>query len=584
MSTIYKDGTSDFSGGVDCTKVTTLASVGNPNGLPRNSLAWMTNGTTRGGGLTSRYGWKELVPSVAQGLYQGGAIYEPLDRNPYLVLSIGGNLHMVELEDPYGIANISSVAGLTNPASEVYSYFTQAEDFLVCQAGDGVTLPLFWDGAVLRRSNGLTATPKEIPAASAMTYYAGRLWYARDRVYTAGDIVRGPAGTAPYGLRDSVLRVTENPLAIGGDGFSVPTNAGAIRALFYPANLDTNLGQGPLLIGTRKSVYALTVPVSRASWTSSGDNQPLQVVAQNKWGPVSDRSIVIVNSDNFYQTLEPGIRSLVFARRNQGQWANTAISANVNRIVRRNDRGLLRYSSGINWDNRLWQTAIPEQTEYGVIHRCLVSLDFDPLSTMQSALPPVWEGHSEGLQILQLFESDFGGLQRAFAVVLTADNMIAVWEMTRGDLAENGDNRINWSFETPAWTWTDTIGENEFKKLVGGELNFDRVWGRSEVIIEMRPDYYPCWILWHRFEMCSARNTAEDPYTHSYPDVSYLPGYYPNRALPNPQKLCLQHPERPANIGFQFQVRVTIKGWARVRSLHLFAEKFERPTYYGISC
>lgn len=581
---IKRDGTGDFSGGVDCTKVTTLASVANPNGLPRNSLAWMTNGTTRGGGLSSRYGWKSLVENVGQGLYQGGYMYEPFGANPYLVLSIAGELHMVVLEGNYDVVNLSALFGLSNSATEPYNSFTQAEEFLVQQTGDGVTLPLFWDGVTLKRSNGLTATPKEIPAASVMTYYAGRLWYARDRVYTAGDIVRGPAGTAPYGLRDSVLRVTENPLAIGGDGFSVPTNAGAIRALFYPANLDTNLGQGPLLIGTRKSVYALTVPVSRSSWTSSGDNQPLQVVAQHKWGPVGDRSVVIVNSDNFYQTLEPGIRSLIFARRNQGQWANTSISSNVNRIVRRNDRGLLRYSSGINWDNRLWQTALPEQTQYGVIHRCLVSLDFDPLSTMQSQLPPVWEGHSEGVQIMQLFESDFGGLQRAFAVVLTEFNTIAVWELTRGDLAENGDNRITWSFETPAWTWADSIGENEYKTLLNGVISFDQVWGRVDVTVEFRPDYYPCWLLWTRFDMCNARSNQEDPYTSNYPPVDYLPGYFPNKNFGKPPDTCIAQTKQPANIGFQFQLRITIKGWAKVRSVHVFGERAERPTYFNMPC
>lgn len=581
---IKKDGTGDFSGGVDCTKVTTLASVGNPNGLPRNSLAWMTNGTTRGGGLTSRYGWKELVPNVTQGLYQGGYMYEPFGANPYLILAIGGELFMVLLEGTYDVVNLSTVFGLTNPATEPFNCFTQAEEFLVNQIGDGVTLPLFWDGNTLRRSNGLTGATKEIPAASVMTYYSGRLWYARDRIYTAGDIVRGPSGTAPYGRRDSVLKVTENPLAFGGDGFSVPTQAGSIRALFYPANIDTNLGQGPLLIGTRKSVYAMTVPVSRSSWTSSGDNQPLQVVAQHKWGPVGDRSVVIVNSDNFYQTLEPGIRSLIFARRNQGQWANTSISANVNRIVRRNDRGLLRYSSGINWDNRLWQTALPEQTTYGVIHKALVSLDFDPLSTMQSQLPPVWEGHSEGLQVLQLFESDFGGLQRAFAVILTEFNTIAVWELTRGDMAENGDNRITWSFESPAWTWADTIGENEYKTLLNGEISFDQVWGKIDVTVEFRPDYYPCWQLWTKFEACIARSTAEDPYTPSYPPADYLPGYHPHKNFGKPPDTCLAPLQQPANLGFQFQVRVTIKGWAKVRSLHLFAERAERPTYYNMPC
>src|ERR1035441_3921950 len=80
---------------------------------------------------------------------------------------------------------------LLMPSSQPHAYFAQGEQFLVIQAGDGSTLPLFWDNSLIRRSLGLTGTPRELPAAAAMTYYMGRLWYAYGdlRTYTAGDIV-----------------------------------------------------------------------------------------------------------------------------------------------------------------------------------------------------------------------------------------------------------------------------------------------------------------------------------------------------------------------------------------------------------
>src|SRR5262249_16452120 len=149
-----------------------------------------------------------------------------------------------------------------NP-NTVKAYFEQAEEFLIIQSGDNATLPLFWDGNTLRRSKGITDRTKgppypngvnEIPAATAMDYFMGRLWYAQFRQYSAGDIVGGPSGSnvAPtfYNFRDSLLNVTENPLVLGGDGFTVPTQSGNIRALKHSANLDTALGQGQLFIFT----------------------------------------------------------------------------------------------------------------------------------------------------------------------------------------------------------------------------------------------------------------------------------------------------------------------------------------------
>lgn len=589
----YADGTFDFSSGVNGARVPTVVSSNTPHGLPRSALAWMMNATTRGGGIQPRYGWKLLVPDVSPAaLYQGGYLYEPSGANPYLILSIAGNIFMVNVDAPYTITNLSALSGLANPVDQPLGFFEQAEEFLVIQAGDGVTKPLFWSGTALRRSNGVTSVTdpsdpnvSELPAAGPMVYYANRLWYAQDRIYTAGDIARGAAGTVAYNRRDSVLRVTENPLAFGGDGFSVPTNSGNIRSLTYPANIDTNLGQGPLLIGTRKNIFSMTVPVSRTDWTSAGNNQPLQVVAQIKYGPVGDRSMVHVNGDNFYQTLEPAIRSFAFARRSYGQWANTPISGNVKRLVRRNDRALLRYSTGINWDNRLWQSALPEQTAMGVIHKATSILEFDPLSSLEEQLPPVWEGHYEGLPVLQYFEGDFGGLQRAFAVIANTDTgAIEVWELTREDLTENGDNRIVWSVESPAWTWASSIGELELKKLVGGELHFDQIYGKSTVTVEYRPDAYPCWLPWSEFEVCSARNSSEDPYILDYPEQPYLSSYQSPKALPNPPAPCIDSVVRPANIGLQFQVRITVRGWLRIRALILFAEWFERQPYHGIVC
>src|SRR6185369_15439901 len=154
----------------------------------------------------------------------------------YLILAISGRFYRIRVDTDNSIDDITGPVAF--PPTQPYYHFTQGEEFMVVQAGDYVTLPAFWDGATMRQSTGLAGAPKELPAAGPMVYYQGRIWYAYFRQYTAGDIVRGPSGTAPYQLRDSILKVTENPLAIGGDGVAVASQAGNLRAMQYSANID----------------------------------------------------------------------------------------------------------------------------------------------------------------------------------------------------------------------------------------------------------------------------------------------------------------------------------------------------------
>ncbi len=454
---------------------------------------------------------------------------------------------------------------------------------MVVQAGDMTTLPLFWDGAAWRQSNGLAGAPKELPAAGPMVYYQGRIWYSYFRQYTAGDIVRGPSGTAPYQKRDSILKVTENPLAIGGDGFAVPSQAGNIRALDYAANIDRQQGQGTLFIFTNQQVYALDVPITRADWIAASSNTPVnQRPVQRKNGGVSDRSVVAVNGDLFYQSLEPGIRSLFTALRYFNQWGNTPISNNIQRALAFNDRALMRYSSGIEFGSRLYMAILPEQRLQGVVSRGIATLDFDPITTLGDKSPPAWEGLQDGLDVLQLFSGDFGGRERAFAVVVSReDSSIELWEITNDQRFDNADRRVTRTIEFPAYTWGR---EFDLKQLDGGELWIDKLFGQVDLKFEYRVDANPCFQLWHVARLCTARTSCEtvaDP--DCYPTEPLREGGRFPVTLPTPPlPPCDKLNARPMNVGHQFQVRLTITGWCRVRGLLLFSVPVLREPFQGL--
>lgn len=738
------DGSWNWVGGVDSGKVSTIASELVPNGLKRDQLAWMTNCTVRGGGILPRTGWVRLC-TVHPGnvLYQGGILYDNTlgGTFPYLILSIGGALYQVRVDLDNSVRNLSADFGLYDPPVPDQAYFVQGEEFMVKQAGDGVTLPLIWDGRILRRSTGAGAvvgvttanynvpavggwvditlggpytgalnqivmvanesyvhvdstqsitlqnnsaglpvgyivpagtqildaggallcttlanfiipafgaavalpvwvtpavgapqavtiagnawtitavapvappavnhvllvnisanpgdvvnagaslsTVSELPPATCMDYYMGRIWYAQDRQYTAGDIVLGPSGSTAYRKRDSILKITENPLALAGDGFVVPTEDGIIRALKHTANLDTALGEGQLFAFTRKTVYSLSVPVTRANWITS--TEPLQKVAQLRNGAYGDRSVVNVNGDLFYISWD-GYRSLFVATRDFSQWGNTPISRNINRLLNFNDRALLNLASGIYFDNRMLQTAHPMRTSVGTAFKGLAVLDFDLLSSLESAtgagpkIPPAWEGWWQGVKILQLFEGDYGGLQRAFAVVLSDDDgSIQIWELTTLERNDQDDNRVEWFFETPAFTWGK---EFELKKLDGGEIWIDRLYGTVYLDVFYRPDSEACWQYWCRTEFCSARSSCEDLENPiCYPTQPYGEGYKFPVTLPTPPVAACQYMNRrPMNIGYQFQMKMVLKGWCRIRGIMIHAVPMQKAPFEGVSC
>jgi hypothetical protein len=589
---IKVDGSLDFSGGVNSYLTTTVQSANNPNGLTRSQLSWLDNATVRGGGITQRTGWlNQGKVNCVLGQYQGSFMYAPLDEeNPYIVSSIAGRIYRIDVDNPGAAVEITAgYPALQNPPGNPISYFEQAEQFLIIQAGDYATLPLFWDGTTMSRSIGTNPAATQgqqgisfLPPAGPMCYYMGRLWYAQGRVYSAGDIVGGPSGILPN-KSDALLNVTENPLAVGGDGFTVPAGSGNIRSLTFNAAQNASLGQGQLIIFTREEVFALTVPVTRTDWVNAGSGTaPLQTVIQLGNGAVNNRSVVAVNGDLFFQSFEPSIRSLMTAVRYFDQWGNTSISVNENRILAFNDRSLMAASGGIYFDNRVLQCVLPYTCPVGTAHKAIIPLNFDVVSTLETKLPPVWEGMYEGVNVLELLVGDFGGLQRAFAMVWSdADQNIQLWELTNYSRTDGADNRVQWYIEFPAFTWGN---EFELKKLVSAELWIDKLLGTVEFQMDYRPNCSPCWFPWHKWQLCTARNTCEDVHNPTPYCTPLSESFRQTINLPKPPPVCEPVMSKPSDIGYQFQTRLTIKGWCRVRGLLLKAEHVDQKLWDNMPC
>lgn len=523
-------------------------------------------------------------------------------RQPNPVPSDGLTVGSI-LNFQFGVAVVTNVNNTTfgqfgSPG--VKPFFEQANDFLIIQAGDYTSLPLFWDGTVLRKSLGINdsavapGTPgvNEIPPAGPMRFYLGRLFYSTGNKANAGDITGGNSGTAQYEFRDAVLNVTESPLVLGGDGFRTPANEGNITAIAYNANQDTALGQGTLFLFTAKGVHALTVPITRTDWiAATSNNQPKLVPIQLAMGTVSDRSVVTVNGDLFYQDPLGNIRTLLTAVRYFGQWGNIPISSNINRLIQFNNKSLLNWGCGIYFDNRMIQTALPIGSNQGTVHQAVSVMDLEEISSFGSSLTPTWEGMYEGLDILQMFSGVVSGVERAFAVIVSrVDFSIQIWELTPEDRFDNGDRRIQMVIEFPAFTWGQ---EFSLKELMGAELWIDRLYGEVVFKLEYRPDGESCWVPWHDWKVCAPRNSCEntgvDPCTGianvlCYPLTQYGESYRQTLTLPHPPRSCSSAAGRPSFVNYQAQPRLIVTGFCRIRGFLLHAASVERGLYQNKVC
>lgn len=144
----------NWSAGVDSSKVPMFATQRDPSGLLPNQLSWAQNVSVRGGGISPRSGWHRLG-AIPTGQLNDSAMYRAIDDYPHLIASIAGTIYKIEVdgEEPV-ITNLSTLSGLSNPSTSK-GFMAQGERFLVIQAGDYQTLPLFYDGVTLVRSRGM---------------------------------------------------------------------------------------------------------------------------------------------------------------------------------------------------------------------------------------------------------------------------------------------------------------------------------------------------------------------------------------------------------------------------------------------
>lgn len=430
---------------------------------------------------------------------------------------------------------------------------------------------------------------QQIPAALSMKFYMGRLWYSQGATVSAGDIIGGANGTLLNNFTDSILCVTENPLSVGGDGFTMPSGNDNITGLGIPQMINASLGEGLLNIGTNNGLFALQVPVSRADWIAAdSNNQPNIFVIQSGTanGPSNDWGIVPVNGDLWYTRPDAEIMSILTAVRYFQQWGNVLLSSNEDYILSLVNQNLLPWVSGVYFNNRVLNLTLPQQSNYGVYFPAIVPLDLTTISTLEQQNPPNWEGHYEGLNILKIDVASYGNQQRCFMAALnpSLNGTMEVWELVQGQVGDQSQtslNRIQWQASMCSFTWGD---EFQLKELVGGELWLDNIQGVVDVKVQYVPDGNSCPQDWCEFSVCNAQNSTQLPPGEKsvYPPIVFQPGYRKPLQFPKPPDKCEGGNNRPMSYLYECQPIITIKGKARIRGLRLYATKRHMSIYENL--
>jgi hypothetical protein len=548
-----------------------------PATLERNQCAFAVNTSFRGGFPASRPGFLKrpltfknssgetntnLWAAFQDGQFQGAEFYDGITGESCLVASIGGKIFRILVGHEFQVADITPAQ--RNSSRLTKAWFCQAEEFMLIQ--DGQSKPIVYDGSGTWR----LTRDDDLPVGCAMAYGQGRVWVTLpDRhSFVAGDLVYSASGTPERGYRDALLKATENSFLSEGGAFGMPANSGGIRCLTFTSNLDTSLGQGPLLALTPTLVASVQAPIDRDAWKAL--EYPIQSVSLKGYGALSDGATVEVNGDVFYRSVD-GVRSFTMARREFGQWGNTPISSEMNRVLDADTDWLLENGSAVVWDNRLYITVSPYFIQgHGVPHRGLAVMDLDVLSRMTGKLPPAWDGIWTGLTILKLVKGRFAGQERCFAFVLNGAKQIELWELTsdyphdRGDV---GDSRIAWAVELKSYDWGLPF---DLKRMEYGELFVDEMSGTLEVKASYRADGYPLWVDWHTGWQEIATEHMDDP-DDEVPPLEARAQSRSKMRLPRVPNLVNESDNRPMNLAFNFQPRLEFIGRGRLRQARFAA-------------
>lgn len=567
-----------------------------PDLIGQDQCARMENLINRGGSPTTRPGFDKFITNLTNpafsyteegflpgnavigtrsidvwglGVFQGASFYTPAGGEACVIAVIGGRIFKVVPRVGYVDVVEIPLPDKRNRSTLQLAYLCQADRFLIIQ--DGESTPIIYDGVSARR-----AATDEVPVGTLMAYGMGRLVVVRpqSREILFGDLFGSHAGPDPGA---SVLKFTETGFLAEGGSATVPFNLGEITAaVFYPQQ-DTASGQGELLVFCEHGMSSFFLSLPREQWKDSA----FQRLGLLEIGGRGHRTFVPVNGDIWFRSAD-GWRSYRQARAEINGWQHLPLSTEMRLFVENDTQSLLKFGSAIKFDNRLicTSTPIPNKPKahtgpFGnvlptgrIFHNGIIALDFDVLSAFGESTKPAWDGHWSKMKVFQLVSGFFNGVERALIFGMdTSTGINAVYELTRNGVSDH-DGPIDAYLISRALTFERPYNE---KRLYGGDMWLDKIRALTEFTIEYKPDQYCEWLPWKDYSL-DKNGTCQQISCGGCPTICN--GFYPRRTLPQPEVAYdTATTKRETARGYEFQVKISISGNARIRKTRFIAEE-----------
>lgn len=559
------DGFSSLIGGMN--------SGVSPSLIADNQCAFGTNQTGRGGFARSRPKFRKIAcdfsgDTDAEAWYSGNpisgyAVYQPLTgTSSSVVCAAGGRFFSFPVNGNSAKAFEFTPPDGRNDQYQNQTWFCQSAQYLV--ANNGLNIPVIFDGTTGRRSDIITKN--EVPVGKQMAFINGRLFVVLPdgREIAPGDLA--------YVTPTSAITFTEigNPASEGGQVLSIPLELGGITGLAVTAQMNTIAGQGNLLVATNQAICSINPIVQRNLWPTI----QLQSIALVGNGFTSN-GLAVVNGDVWGRSLD-GFRSFVMAQRDFFSWGNTPQSREVTVLIENDDRSLLNYASMTYFDNRVLMTVGPQNIKNGLgcYHEGIIALNFDNISSLTSKSAPAYDGLWTGLKPYGFCQGNFNGEQRCFMFCYFPDTQTnELWEITTEYGDDNDETPIQASIESKSFQFQSTYVS---KQITMAEVFVDEVVGSVAFSLAFKPNQYPCWSPWKDWTICAAKPDCADQGKVNgicrQPILQALQ-YRPRMEIGPPPNTCDPVLKQNLSRGYEFQVKLSWTGQARIRACSIFANK-----------
>ena len=501
-------------------------------------------------------------------IYQGSCYYSYVaalnpalhPNNGCVITSVGGRQWKIDLTS---FAAQEITPAKRNGRFQNIVYFCQARQYLIIQ--DGTSSPIIWDGSNTRR-----AGYNEVPVATIMAYGQGRIWLLRGDQLIAGDI----EGTG----EGSVLKFTEFQFLTGGGALNPSYVIGNVNGLQFIPQQDTATGVGTLLVFGETGTTSVFAELPREQWGNG-----IQRVVLVNIGGTGHRSPCQINGDIWFRASD-GMRSYRQARAQVEYLAQIPLSTELDPFFNLDTNFLLPWGSSAYFDNRLLTTLSPQFRNSRVTFPAFAVCDFHILSSFGNERKPCWDGVWTGMNAYELVQCN---QNRLFAPGVDSAGRNCLFEILKSDdpqffdVQDDGNrapvrSNIVWSIDSGLLAFDNPDGGPMIqKRLAAGKYFLRNIEGPIEVRLQFRKDGEICWTDWVTHNFCANIDLCQIPLDDAGCPILWqgAPQYRSPVILKQPDIAGLPSDNSPQgagnsgralNIGYEFQTRFTITGFAQM--------------------